>query len=305
MIQLACSPPEDFLEEETRCEYFISKQMKEVWAVELDLTQKLLEVCKKYNLKIFADWGTALGTVRHKGFIPWDDDMDFTMFRDDYEKLRKIAQTEFKYPYHFYAAEDVDGSLLCGSAKFRDSRTTAIGADDRKRNLKCNQGIFIDIFPLDNIPDNKFAFAVQKRIARIFVVLACGFAFFSTRYFEPSNIFIRYPAKILHKLFRKPSEKLMKICYSFFLKTVQKYNGKNSKKVAPLGFRLDAKPRYRDYFEKIVEMPFEYISLPMAQAYDASLKTLYGDYMVFKKNTSFHEGTFYDPNHPYTDYLEA
>lgn len=305
MIQLTYPPPEGFLEEETRCEYFISKQMKEVWAVELDLTQKLLEVCRKHNLKIFSDSGTVLGAIRHKGFVPWDDDMDFSMFREDYEKLRKIAQAEFKYPYHLYVADDADGSLLCGHAKLRNSKTTAIGEDDRKRNLKCNQGIFIDVFPLDNIPDSKSAFSLQKLIARILVVLACGFAYFSTRYFEPSNAFVRYPARMLHKLFKKPSKKLMKISYQLFLKVVQKYNGQNTKKVAPLAVRLDLKHRYRDFFDKTIEMPFEYISLPMMQKYDDYLKVLYGDYMAFKKNTSLHEGIFFDPNRSYIDYLSG
>lgn len=304
MIPLNYPPPEGFLEPETRCDYFISKEMKEIWAVELDLAQKLLDVCKKHNLKIFADWGTSLGVVRHKGFIPWDDDIDFSMFREDYEKLRKIAPTEFKYPYHFFAADDAEVTILCGHAKLRNSNTTAIFDDDKKRNLKCNQGIFIDIFPLDNVPDSNFAFFMQKKIARALVVSAYGFAFFSTRYYNLSNKLIKYPAKIFHMLFGGLSEKLAKICYKLFLKLVQKYNKKPTAKVSSLAFRLDIKPRYRSFFNEIIKMPFEHIQLPIIQEYDNSLKTLYGNYMIFKKNASFHEGTFYDASHPYTDYLK-
>lgn len=277
--------------------------MKEIWAVELDLAQKLLEVCKKYNLKIFADWGTSLGAVRHKGFIPWDDDMDFSMFREDYEKFRKIAKKEFKDPYYFYAADDAEGSLLCGSIKIRNVNTTAISEDDKKRKLKCNLGIFIDIFPLDNVPDSKVVFDIQKRIARVFVVLACGFAFLSTRYFEPSNALIRCFTKFLHKVFENPSKMLMKFFYKLFLKTVQWYNKTNTEKVSSLAFRIDCKPRSREYFSNIIELPFEHIQLPLAQDFDASLTTLYGNYKIFKKNVSFHEGTFYNANRPYTEYM--
>lgn len=303
MIPLNYPPPEGFLEPETRCGHFVSKEMKEIWAVELDLAQKLLEVCKKYNLKIFADFGTLLGAVRHKGFIPWDDDMDFAMFRDDYEKLRKVAKTEFTVPYSFYACDDLEGSVISCYAKLRNANTTAIIKDEWKRNLKCNQGIFIDIYPLDNVPDSKFSTAIQKKMARIFVVLACAFSFFSTRYYESSSTFIRYPKKIIYKMFRKPSEKLMKFCYVLFLKIVKKSNKRKTSRVQAFP-RLDIEPHDRSYFENAIESQFEYIQLPINQFYDSLLKTLYGDYKVFKKGGSLHEGVFFDANHPYTDYIK-
>ena len=101
MIELDIRLPEQFLNEEIRYGYTITRQMKEVWAVELDLLNKLLEVCKKHNISVFASGGTMLGAVRHKGFIPWDDDIDMMMFREDYEKLCLVAPLEFRYPYFF------------------------------------------------------------------------------------------------------------------------------------------------------------------------------------------------------------
>ena len=122
MVDLNIVLPDGFLNEEVRCGYTVTKQMKEVWAVELDMLEKLLSVCKKHDIKIFASGGTMLGAVRHQGFIPWDDDIDMMMFRDDYEKLCKVAQEEFEYPYfsnRIYGCREP--SWTCAIEKFSNN----------------------------------------------------------------------------------------------------------------------------------------------------------------------------------------
>ena len=90
-----------FFDEEIRDGYKVSREMKKIWAVELDLLNELNRVCNKHNIRCMAWAGTMLGAIRHKGFIPWDDDIDIMLFRDDYEKLCEIAPSEFTYPYFF------------------------------------------------------------------------------------------------------------------------------------------------------------------------------------------------------------
>lgn len=112
--------PANFLEEEIRDEFLVDVKRKQVWAVELDLFLKFVTVCRKYNLRYYADSGTLLGAVRHQGFIPWDDDMDFVMFRDDYDKLCEVGEKEFGHPY-FFQSERTDPGTIRGHIQIRNS----------------------------------------------------------------------------------------------------------------------------------------------------------------------------------------
>jgi len=119
--------------------------------LELQLLDKFIEVCDKYNLQWFADSGTLLGAVRHKGFIPWDDDIDVIMPRKDYNKLLLVAKDEFTSPYFFQTPET--DNVWCLHPRLRLDNTTFIL--NWEQNGHQHKGIFIDIFVLDVIPEDK------------------------------------------------------------------------------------------------------------------------------------------------------
>jgi len=127
--------------------------MSELSAVLFDLLSEFIRVCDKYNIRWYADGGTILGAVRHKGMIPWDDDIDVMMIRSEYERFLKEAKDEFKHPY-FLQTEQTDKGSIRGHAQLRNSLTTGILKSEQYLNCPFNQGLFIDIFPIDNIPDS-------------------------------------------------------------------------------------------------------------------------------------------------------
>ena len=129
MVNLKIDLPQGFLNAETRCDYIITEKMKEVWAVELDLLVEFDRICKKHGIKYVASGGTMLGAVRHHGYIPWDDDIDLMMTREEYEKLCSIASSEFKHPY-FFQTEDTDPGFMRYLARLRNSDITGNHKDE-------------------------------------------------------------------------------------------------------------------------------------------------------------------------------
>lgn len=305
MVDLKIELPDGFLEEEVRCDYTVTKDIKELWAIEIDLLMQLDEVCKKHNLKYYITDGTMLGTVRHKGFIPWDDDIDVTMFRDDYEKLLKVAETEFKYPY-FLQTEYSDPGCLRGHAQLRNSATTGILKTEEGK-FKFNQGIFLDVFVMDTVIDDKKLFEQQKKDAEKYRKRAVKCARWSTRYYKQNTLKskvkgILYP--VVNAFLRKT--KLEEKNFRKFEEVCKRYNNTETKYVTTLEFSFDIErwgKRLKSYFDKVEYMPFEFIKLPISVDYDEMLRNDYGDYMVFKKGASAHGDMIIDTDRPYTEYI--
>ena len=128
---------------------------------QIEIFEVFLRICDKHQLVYFVVGGTALGTVRHKGYIPWDDDIDVALPREDYEHFLEIAQSELNEKY-FLQTHKTDPEYRFDYAKIRDRRTTFKEYSVSKLNI--NHGIYIDVFPIDGYPESKLkAWALEKR----------------------------------------------------------------------------------------------------------------------------------------------
>ncbi len=306
MVKLELEIPEEFLWEETRCDYVISAEMKELWAVQLDLYAKFADVCKKNGLIQFIYGGSMLGAVRHKGYIPWDDDIDVAMPRKDYEKLCSIAPQYFKEQY-FFQTEYTDIGTLRGHAQLRNSRTTAILDFEKEQHVKFNQGIFIDIFPFDFVNPDEKAFREQGKRALRCKKIAEKIAYFSeSRFVRGKDIkkrlkMVMYPATnlIASKL------KLEQYYYRKFEQICAECPEEIAEEASVLTFEFFEK-RWRIRKEHMYDLkmvPFEFLEVPIPKGYDDILRRSYGNYMEFVKNGSYHGGITFDTDVPYTEYM--
>lgn len=309
MVDLKIQLPEHFLDEEVRCDYTVTRQMKEVWAVELDLLAEFDRVCKLHGIKYVAYAGTALGAVRHKGFIPWDDDIDLTIDRENYEKLCDVAY-EFKEPYFFQTQETDPGSYR-GHAQLRRSDTTGILKSELARKFSFNQGIFIDIFPIDRIPDDP---EEQKRYFDELDKYKTRYSLLHAFYRNPGS---NDPKKRAIKLFFNkvlnfvdPKQKLLSHYFWKVEKLKLKYKDSDYKyglNIAMTRFkkRRSVKPiDMANYSLEPVMADFEFIQIPLPNRYEADIIANFGkDYMVYKKWGQAHGGVIFDAGKSYREYL--
>lgn len=280
------------LEEEIICGYTVPQEMKKVWSIEIDLLKKLLEVCNKYNLRIWADGGTLLGAIRHKGFIPWDDDIDMAMLRTDFDKLMEIGQKEFNHPYFLQSgySEEFDR----GFARLRNSETTALAMADLGKEY--NRGIFIDIFVYDSVPDD------ANRLNRLIRITGRLKAILSAK------IYYRYKTKDIKEFIYKFVSQIIflfvpyNVLYNTFHNFFRKNKLEECKDIACLSFMFLNYEKFRrdkSWYEKTLYVDFEDTKIPVPSGYDKILKKQYGDYMVMRKAPTYHGALYFDASKSY------
>lgn len=286
-----------FLEPETRCDTYISKEAKEAWKIRLDLLEYLMAFCEKHHLRWCMACGSLLGTIRHKGVIPWDEDLDVAMPRKDFEKLLELMPHDLEYPYFLQDYREKDYFHLL--ARLRHSETTEIDAWYAMHHWTVNMGIYIDIQPIDGIPDGRFKSRLYKMVMKNLITLYWGSMEKPPFYVNRLILFLK-KTKLLRIINRKR-------LYKRIIKIANHYTIDNCQRCGLMPYRWESWKKYEWpswCFKEYTEKEFEYLKVKVPTAFDKILTETYGDWHKMVKGASMHDGTFYvDSKHSYKDIL--
>lgn len=291
------------MDEEIICDFKVTKERKKIWAYQLDMLKKFHDVCVENNLKYFLCGGSLIGAVRHNGYIPWDDDIDVGMLRDDYEKFIKLFDKYFDKGTYFLSSSKTERLYPNGHAQIRNIQTTQFTKGDYV-NLKAGKccGIFMDIFPFDycDIDDVKHFKEIKKLKSKSYKFLYWTFDC-------DKNILKRFIKKVLVKTFGSEKKNQQRI-YDLD-KVSSKYNNDDTMKyLGSISFSIDSKKCIynKELFNEFELHKFEDYEFYIPVRYDQILKTEYGNYMKFPDNKningSMHGDCYFDFNKSYEEY---
>lgn len=249
-----------------------NKELRQLQEVELEILIEFDRICKKNNIDYSLCGGTLIGAVRHKGFIPWDDDIDVNMLRKDYDKFVKIVNKDLDKKRFFFQSMETDSSYGFPIAKLK--RKDSLYVESSSTRDEEEQNIWIDIFPLDNIKsDNIFGKLYYFRIYALKIILAYKDGFVNSVDTKKKKIFLLI-TKILsffynrNRLFKKIQE------------LMRKYNNIDTKYLASFGgVYLPKEITKKRLSEKTMYAEFENHKFRIITQYDEYLRHYYGDYM--------------------------
>lgn len=240
------------------------------------ILKDVANICDKHGIKYFLDAGTLIGAVRHKGFIPWDDDIDIGMLREDYKKFLNIIKDEL--PEHLFLQtyeSDPGYDIYQVPCKIRQNGTLFI-EEKIAENKNMHNGLFIDILPYDSLPKKRWVYNIQRRISS-FVLRSFIRLREKPERLTLKNMITHFIYRIVVDIF--PIKRRQKL-FDFLIK----WNDPNSEY---MGYGVDTAwsqyiYRKEDFYDLIkVEFEGEFFNVP--KNYDVILTQLYGDYMTLPK----------------------
>ncbi len=250
------------------------EKLKQLHDVEIIILKEIDRICKEHNIRYYVGEGTLLGTIRHKGFIPWDDDVDLLMPRDDYEKFLEIAPNviskDFEVQHSRYIKNYWSPFI---KVRYLDNRVLK---QKHIAHLTTHNGPLIDIFPLDNVPKKD---SLKQKLQALTIKFYRGMLSYKLK--------TRYPKKL--------KGYIVKFC-SYFIsvprihktldKTFIKYNNKENPYIVNLGSYYSYKKQTvpKSWYGKPRIATFETLEVPIPKEAEKLLTSIYGDdYMELPK----------------------
>ena len=271
--------------------------VKKLQGVLLEMLTVIDKVCDENGLKYYLIYGTLLGALRHGGFIPWDDDADIVMPREDYEKLLRLPKNKWPSGY-FLQSPYSEKNGRFAFAKLRRDGTTCI--DPHHKHIKMHHGIFVDIFPMDRMKNRSTLLWTVPRFFERMAALKCARL--------PNSMKSLKPLKWIWEVIAPPASSFNKMG-NFFARFLSRKNGDRYLDT----FAPDREEKIRagwkvDYFEPARRINFKGCQLAIPKCSEEILRAYYGnwrDWPPEEDRAPVHsEGGVIDTEKDYTEYLK-
>ncbi len=290
--------PKEYFYDEVREGFYISGMMKRSWAAQLEVLDEVARVCKKYGIQWFADCGTLLGAVRHGGYVPWDDDLDICMLRDDYIKFHKYAVPELPERYVTLTFENEEYWQMITRVVNRG------GISFEKEELEKYHGFpyaaGIDVFVLDYVAPDPGEEEVRRKLVNS--VLEVG-AIEGIDGDDPpqSGLELLQMVEETYQVKLDRKNHLRRQLYQIGERLSCLYPSEGAKEVVLMPFWCS----HHDHkypiecVDRVVQIPFETTMINVPAGYDAVLKVEYGDYLRVVRKGGIHEYPLYQIQEDY------
>ena len=286
----------DFFRDEVRNGFFIPTAVKQAWAAQLQVLDVIETICRKHDITYFADWGTILGTVRHGGYVPWDDDMDICMKREDYTRFKVAAKTELPKDFRIHDYEHQEDHWLFLS-RVANSVHINFEPEHMKQFHNFPYIAGIDIFVLDYLYKDEQQ--EKQRCEEVKHIIAVADSIIAGEIAQPvkeANL-IQLEEKY-HKTFNRKLDnrhigiELYRLAEEQMAR-VPKEESDRMAQIFPWGL-LGNRGQDREYYEKFVRLPFENTTMPVPADYHRILSGKYHDYFKIHKVWSGHDYPYFE-----------
>lgn len=287
--------PSDYFEDEIRDGYYVNGFMKRCWAAQIEVLSDIDRVCKRHGIKWYADCGTLLGAVRHGGFIPWDDDLDICMFREDYTKFLSVAERELKKIYHGYIIRNFHNDDRYWEMISRVDNSLIMEFDkdhlDKFHGYPFRAGV--DIFPLDYLSLDEEQEKQRTYLAQMIFTVSRRDDLMDLN--EEVEDYIEAIEESCNVKFER-NDQLRRQLYDFGERVFSLYTREETDKAVLMPYWLSNYSHVYplELYEHTVMIPFETGYIPVPAAYNEVLKIEYGDYSKIVRTGSSHKYPYHD-----------